>query len=146
MTIPQDILGTLPDVLHVADTGRTVRREDLHRLERDELRQLWFDHHYTTGDEEPHTAPRWPFRGDDFFFVDPTPPGPAPMPLAELVSLGLTDAELFAEHAAYYPDPAVAPHHHADEDAPGTQALRRRVYDEVTAAWYSDPPMRRRHP
>ena len=68
--------------------------------------------------------------------------GPKPMPLAELVGLGLTDQVLFAEHAAYYPDPAVAPHHHADPDAPKTQVLRRRVYDEVMAAWYGEPPMR----
>ena len=71
--------------------------------------------------------------------------GPLPMRLAELVALGLTDPVLFAEHAAYYPDPAVAPHH-ADPDAPETQVLRRKVYDEVMAAWYGEPPMRRLHP
>jgi hypothetical protein len=135
-------LAELPETLHVADTGRTVRREDLDGLPSDELRRLWYEHHYTTPDGAEHTAAKWPFRGDNFFFADA---GPLPMPLAELAGLGLTDEQLFAEHAAYYREPAVMPHPHGDLDSPEAQRLRRKVFDEVTAAWYADPPMPRLH-
>jgi hypothetical protein len=73
------------------------------------------------------------------------PTGPKPMPLAELRGLGLDDGKLFAEHAAYYREPAVAPHPHGEPDTLEAQHLRRKVYDEVTAAWYREPPMPRLH-
>ncbi len=142
-TIPKDLLERFPETLHVADTGQTVRRDELEHLAPDQLKALWYERHYTSGGED-HTAAVWPFRQDTFFFTD-APAGPRPMSVRELASMGLTDEAIFAEHAAYYPEPAVMPHPHGDLDSPEAQALRRKVFDEVTAAWYADPSPPRLH-
>jgi len=71
--------------------------------------------------------------------------GPLPMSVKQLAGMGLTDEVIFAEHAAYYPEPAVMPHPHDDLDSPEAQRLRRRVFDEVCAAWYADPSPPRLH-
>jgi hypothetical protein len=92
----------------------------------------------------------WPWK-DAGYYVDSdgevlAAVGPVPMPLAELVGLGLTDELLFSEHAAYYAHSPPRPHPHGDVDTPEVQQVRRRVFDETMKAWYGEPPMKRLHP
>lgn len=88
----------------------------------------------------------WPWKNSGYYVDDDgevlTGAGPAPMSLAHLRSLGLTDEQIFSEHRAYYPESPVQPE--GDPDSLDAQHLRRRVFDEVTAAWYAEPPMPRR--
>ena len=49
------------------------------------------------------------------------------MSVRELAAMGLTDEAIFAEHAAYYPAPAVMPHPHGDLDSPEAQRLRQEA-------------------
>lgn len=65
-----------------------------------------------------------------------------PMPRAELVQLGLDDATLWTEYQAYFEAARRSPLEGLDTAK--VQVARRKMYDAVTGAWYSDRPRRDR--
>lgn len=83
----------------------------------------------------------WPWKEAGYYVDDAgTPLAPVfdvvPMPRGKLQSLGLTDTALWAEHHRLFPGVRKAP----PQDAPDVSELqveRRRVYDEITTAWYA---------
>jgi hypothetical protein len=68
MPLAPSVLASLPDVLHVAKTGRMVRRDEVESLTDDERALLWYDRSYTTPDGVDHVAPEWPFVVDTIHF------------------------------------------------------------------------------
>jgi hypothetical protein len=88
----------------------------------------------------------WPWKEAGYYVDDDGEPlapvfDVVPMPRAKLEALGLTDAQLWAEHERLFPGKRRPPAAGAP-DVAELQVERRRVYDAVTAAWYGEPTRR----
>jgi hypothetical protein len=64
--VPRELLARLPAVLHISDTGRSVRRGDVDALPAAERRHLWFE---TTGEDGEGTRTLFPFYDDSGVFA-----------------------------------------------------------------------------
>lgn len=87
----------------------------------------------------------WPWKDAGYYVDDDgNPLAPVfdvvPMPRHKLAALGLTDAQLWAEHARLFPEQSRRPPAPDAPDVSELQVERRRMYEAVTAAWYSDAP------
>lgn len=80
----------------------------------------------------------YPWKNAGYFEDEGAAVAPVGLPMTrkELVELGLTDAVLSAEHAAYFATTMPLPGETAPDDG-GLQRRRRVMFDEVTAKWTS---------
>lgn len=128
----------LPEVLHVSDTGKTVRRDELARMTDAQKRPLWFEELDADGD--PHRV--FPFYDDSGVFGLGATVPPI-MRRKRLYDLGWTDDSLEGARAAMFGkrEPGALALTDSEVDSVPLQQRRWYVFDLVTrVGGRSTPP------
>jgi hypothetical protein len=125
----------MPDRLNVGETGRTISVEEAKKLPRAERIALWY------ASLAHHGKPLFPFFDDTGANALGSEAELLPrMSRYALTSLGLTDEELEKERTKLFgerPDQAAPPLSSTVVDTDEVMVERKRVFDQVSANWYS---------